>query len=152
MVDLTLLHPKVREKSLKLLDACKLAGYPMTIFCGTRTYADQAKIYPLNPKRWSNHLWGGAVDLYPVEYTTWGKNFSDNLTNWPHWPEVQRLSTRCRFDKIQKFQESDKCHYQYTFGMSEHVMKFIFECTVGTEEAKRSAVWEYINIHLKRDN
>jgi hypothetical protein len=149
MKELTTLYPRIIPIAENMVIQCERAGVPIVIFCTRRNFEEQKKIYPNNPTRFSHHLWGGAIDVYPAEYRTWGKEFQKKFDGWKHWKKVRDIGTACGFDPPQKFNDSDQPHFQKLFGMPVELIKTYWNNTKGGEEEKLRSVWHYLDAHNK---
>lgn len=150
MKDINSLYPRFIPIVNRFLYAVEKSEIQVVIFCARRTMAENATIYPNNPTRWSNHIAGVAVDIYPADFRFWkGTDFQKNFDRWKYWGKLREISVECGIDAPQKFNLSDKPHFQCLFETSGEILKTEFMMLKGTEDQKLANTWSYLDRHGK---
>lgn len=148
MNTIDLLYPRFVPIVLDFLLLSHKANMPVVIFSARRTLAENAAIYPSEPLRWSNHIAGVAVDVYPAEYHAWpSSQFQSRFNDWPHWGNLRDIAAAAGMDSAQKFNDTDRDHFQCLFGTSGIMLKMEFLNYKGTEDQKLQNVWHYLDTH-----
>ena len=150
MRDIESLYPRFIPIVNKFLYEVSKAEIQAVVYCSLRTPEENAEIYPQNPTRWSNHIAGVAVDIWPSGWSLWPRiEFQDRFNNWPYWDKLRSISVDAGIDPPQAFNASDKDHFQCLFGTSGHILQAEYNNFKGNAGQKLANVWQYLDLHGK---
>jgi hypothetical protein len=104
--------------------------------------------HPVFKDAWSLHKVGLAIDVYPIIKYSTIQGMIQEIKNWDKWAELKDLAIKAGFDAPlwdYPTWSNELGHLQFLDGVSEDVLKFMFESSKGD----MAAIHHYIDNHIE---